>query len=164
MPCNPPYTENVCSIFTVDFSNRVVRARDGASRIPGSNLARGGSVFLFSNCFPVLLLLQVLTRCYTYVFCVACVSHWRGTWFLLDSLGQDAATVGCLWGTAVGVMTLTRSLRSSIMAPPLVIDLDGPGSAFSFALMFRSEVSRVSRESPTRQPAVQYYTIRRQGG
>ncbi|KAK3909126.1 Protein penguin [Frankliniella fusca] len=83
---------------------------------------------------------QVATRCYTWVFAVACISHWRGTWFLLDELGVDATTVAFVWTVAALLMLCTRSLRNT-MAPPLVIGTDGPDYCFSFPHMFRSDVS-----------------------
>ncbi|XP_052131446.1 uncharacterized protein LOC127751640 [Frankliniella occidentalis] len=90
-------------------------------------------------------LIKVLTRCYTWVFATACISHWRGTWFLLDMLGVDATKVVLIWALAALLMLGTRSLRNT-MAPPLVVGSDGPDFCFTFTHMFRSDVSTKDRQ------------------
>ncbi|KAJ1519725.1 hypothetical protein ONE63_004983 [Megalurothrips usitatus] len=105
---------------------------------------------------------KVLTRCYTYVFAVACIAHWRGVFDLLDTLvGFEPLRVALVAAVAFIVMACTRSARNT-MAPPLVVVPDGPDFCFSFHLMFRTHVQHpLERHLHPDKHRLLYYVLSR---
>jgi hypothetical protein len=102
---------------------------------------RNGSVTLS----PVILF--VVSRTYTWVFSVACISHWRGTWMMLDEhSGRQIGPVIAVSLVSLAILSTMKTLRN-ISTSPFSIDVDGLEPGFTFPTMFRTSVShcRMSR-------------------
>ena len=69
---------------------------------------------------------------------LGCVNHWRGVWSVLDyytGIGWTTASVSLAVGVC-GLIAL-RAFRN-ILAPPVVLIVDGPKDYFIFPTMFRA--------------------------
>ncbi|KAJ9600994.1 hypothetical protein L9F63_000832, partial [Diploptera punctata] len=92
----------------------------------------------FFSLKPVLLF--VCCRVYTWVFGIACISHWKGAWEIMDKCaGKGVWSVVAVTLTSVGLLSLMKTLRN-INASPFNINVDGLSPGFTFPTMFRTSV------------------------
>ncbi|CAG4949358.1 unnamed protein product [Colias eurytheme] len=89
---------------------------------------------------------RLLTCCYTCVFILACIIHWRGGWGLIDSF-VDVLVPDCddplrpvvIAGYVVTFYIMTTLLRSTrnLLAPPYFLVTDGKEATYMFQTRFR---------------------------
>ncbi|XP_038215074.1 uncharacterized protein LOC119834696 isoform X1 [Zerene cesonia] len=89
---------------------------------------------------------RVLTCCYTYIFILSCIMHWRGGWGLIDSFVDAVApdsddplrliVIAAYVITFYIMMTFLRSSRN-ILAPPYFLVTDGKEATYMFNTRFR---------------------------
>jgi hypothetical protein len=88
---------------------------------------------------PVILF--VVSRTYTWVFGIACISHWRGIWIMLDEYtGRQISPVIAVSLVSLAMLSTMKTLRN-ISTSPFSIDVDGLEPGFAFPTMFRTSVS-----------------------
>ena len=95
-----------------------------------------------NECFLLKSILSFLCfRVYTWVFGIACISHWKGAWEMMDKCsGRESGSVLAVTFVSVGVLSWMKTLRN-LNASPFNINLDGMDPRFTFPTMFRTSVS-----------------------
>jgi hypothetical protein len=104
----------------------------------------------FSNkkqqCLSIVLL---VSRVYTWVFGIACASHWRGGWMMLEEyLRRELGPVIAVTLLSLAMLSATKTLRN-INNSPFTISVDGLEPVFNFPTMFRTSVSTPTFKIPT---------------
>ncbi|PSN52086.1 hypothetical protein C0J52_03878 [Blattella germanica] len=93
------------------------------------------------DCFflkPVILF--VGSRVYTWVFGIACISHWKGAWDMMDNYaGIDIGPVLAVSLVSLGMLSAMKTLRN-INSSPFYVDVDGLDPGFTFPTMFRTSL------------------------
>jgi hypothetical protein len=93
---------------------------------------------------PVIVFL--VYRAYTWVFGVACISHWRGAWVMVDEYaGRQIGPVIAVTLVSLALLSATKTLRN-ISTSPFSIIVDGLEPGFTFPTMFRTSVSIVMKK------------------
>lgn len=86
-------------------------------------------------------ILFVVSRTYTWVFGIACISHWRGAWIMMDEYsGRQIGPVIAVTLVSLAILSAMKTLRN-INTSPFNIDVDGLEPGFTFPTMFRTSVS-----------------------
>jgi hypothetical protein len=94
-----------------------------------------------NGCVTSPLILFLVSRTYTWVFGVACISHWRGTWMMLDEYsGRRIGAVVAVSLVSLAMLSSMKTLRN-ISSSPFSVDVDGLEPGFAFPTMFRTSVS-----------------------
>lgn len=89
---------------------------------------------------PVILF--IVSRTYTWVFGVACISHWRGAWMMMDEYsGRQIGPVIAVTLVSLAILSAMKTLRN-INTSPFSINVDGLEPGFTFPTMFRTSGSR----------------------
>ncbi|XP_069676342.1 uncharacterized protein fusl isoform X1 [Periplaneta americana] len=84
----------------------------------------------------------VVSRLYTWVFGIACISYWRGLWIVMDEYsGRHIGPVLAVTLVSLALLSMMKTLRT-INASPFSVSLDGLEPGFSFPTMFRTSGSR----------------------
>ncbi|XP_021929141.1 uncharacterized protein LOC110834360 isoform X1 [Zootermopsis nevadensis] len=88
------------------------------------------------------LFMFLVSRAYTWVFGVACISHWRGAWAMVDHYaGRQIGPVIGVTLVSLGMLSATKTLRN-INTSPFSIIVDGLEPGFTFPTMFRTSGSK----------------------
>jgi hypothetical protein len=88
---------------------------------------------------PVIFFL--LSRGYTWVFGIACISHWRGAWVMVDEYtSRDIGPLVAVTLISLAILSATKTLRN-INTSPFCINVDGLEPGFTFPTMFQTSVS-----------------------
>lgn len=100
-----------------------------------------------NGCVTSPVILFVVSRTYTWVFGVACIFHWRGTWMMLDEYsGRRIGAVIAVSLVSLAMLSIMKTLRN-ISTSPFSIDVDGLEPGFAFPTMFRTSVSHCGHVS-----------------
>ena len=87
------------------------------------------------------LILLLVSRVYTWVFGIACASHWRGGWMMLEEyLRREIVSVVAVTLLSLAMLSAMKTLRN-INNSPFNISVDGLEPGFTFPTMFRTSVS-----------------------
>jgi hypothetical protein len=93
------------------------------------------------KCMTSPVILFVVSRVYTWVFGIACISHWRGAWFMMDEYsGRQIGPVIAVTFVSLAILSGMKTLRN-INTSPFSINVDGLEPGFTFPTMFRTSVS-----------------------
>lgn len=96
-----------------------------------------------------LLILLLVSRVYTWVFGIACASHWRGSWMMLEEyLLREIGSVTAVTLLSLAMLSAMKILRN-INNSPFNISVDGLEPGFTFPTMFRTSVSTPTLKIPT---------------
>jgi len=96
-----------------------------------------------------LLILLLVSRVYTWVFGIACASHWRGGWMMLEEyLRREIGSVIAVTLISLAMLSAMKTLRN-INNSPFTISVDGLEPGFTFPTMFRTSVSTPTLKIPT---------------
>jgi len=96
-----------------------------------------------------LLILFLVSRVYTWVLGIACASHWRGGWMMLEEyLRREIGSVIAVTLVSLAMLSAMKTLRN-INTSPFNISVDGLEPGFTFPTMFRTSVSTSRLKIPT---------------
>lgn len=96
-----------------------------------------------------LLILLLVSRVYTWVFGIACASHWRGGWMMLEEyLRREIGSVIAVTLLSLAMLSAMKTLRN-VNFSPFNISVDGLEPGFTFPTMFRTSVSIPTLKIPT---------------
>lgn len=96
-----------------------------------------------------LLILLLVSRVYTWLFGIACASHWRGGWMMLEEyLRREIGSVIAVTLLSLAILSAMKTLRN-INNSPFTISVDGLEPGFTFPTMFRTSVSTPTLKIPT---------------
>lgn len=99
----------------------------------------------FSNkkkeCLMSLVILFLFSRVYTWLFGIACVCHWHGSWMMVEEYsGREIGSVIAVTLLSLAVLSAMKTLRN-INTSPFSTCIDDLETGFAFPTLFRTSVS-----------------------
>jgi hypothetical protein len=95
-----------------------------------------------------LVILFFLSRIHTWVFGIACVSHWHGGWMMMEEYsGTEIGPIIAVTLLSLAVLSIMKTVRN-INTMPFSISMDGLEPGFTFPTMFRTSVSTSTCKIP----------------